>query len=178
MRHRHTAMLTALMTAAVTSLAAAQQSAPDSTHQQRAIAHDEHAITNDRTRLHQDIALRDSARAALDRDPQRTQAEGMQIDSLKAKLDRDRKASPRDTALVNRELATLTRDRKQLDQDLDRGKQAAAHESKIEQRVKKESDAAIDAHHDLGQDHSKSSAAKPPASKSLPKSSASKSTKR
>jgi hypothetical protein len=152
MRYRHAATLASLMTAALTSLAAAQQAAPDSTHQARAMAHDQRAITADTIRLHRDIAVRDSARAALDREHQRTHAEGLQIDSLKARLAREEKATPRDSALVKRDLAMLTRDRRQLDQDLDRDRREAAHVDSIEQRVKKESDAAIDAHHELGRD--------------------------
>jgi hypothetical protein len=153
MRFRHTATLAGLMTAAVTSLAAAQQAAPDSTHQARAVAHDQRAITTDTVKLHRDIAVRDSARAALDREHQRTHAEGLQIDSLKARLAREEKATPRDNALVKRDLAMLTRDRRQLDRDLDRDRQEAARVDTIEQRVKKESDAAIDAHHKLRADH-------------------------
>ena len=172
MRHRHIATLAAVLTAALTSLAAAQQAAPDSSHLTRAIARDQRVIGTDTLKLNRDIAMRDSARTALALEHHRTQAETARIDSLKTKLDRDRKATPRDTALINRETATLTNDRKQLDSDLDRDRKAAAREDKIEQRVKKESNAAIDAHHDLGQDRAKS------ASKaSVPKSSASKTTK-
>ena len=152
MRHRYPAALAALLALAVTSLATAQQAAPDSARHARAVARDQRAITTDTTKLHREIAVRDSARAALDRDHQRTHAEGAQIDSLKAKLAADRKATPRDSALVSRDLATLTRDRQQLDRDLDRGRQEAARVKAIEQRVDKESDAAIDAHHKLGQD--------------------------
>jgi hypothetical protein len=172
MRHRHIATLAAVLTAALTSLAAAQQAAPDSSHLTRAIARDQRVIGTDTLKLNRDIAMRDSARTALALEHHRTQAETARIDSLKTKLDRDRKATPRDTALINRETATLTNDRKQLDSDLDRDRKAAAREDKIEQRVKKESNAAIDAHHDLGQDRAKS-ASKP----SVPKSSASKTTK-
>jgi hypothetical protein len=173
MRHRPIATLAAVLTAALTSLAAAQQAAPDSSHLTRAIGRDQRVIGTDTLKLNRDIAMRDSARTALALEHHRTQAETARIDSLKTKLDRDRKATPRDTALVNREMATLTHDRKQLDQDLDRDRKQAAREDKIEQRVKKESDAAIDAHHDLGRDRAKSSASKPSASKS----SASKTTK-
>lgn len=169
MRHRPIATLAAVLTAALTSLAAAQQAAPDSSHLTRAIARDQRVIGTDTLKLNRDIAMRDSARTALALEHHRTQAETARIDSLKTKLDRDRKATPRDTALINRELATLTHDRKQLDQDLDRDRKQAAREDKIEQRVKQESSAAIDAHHDLGRDRAKAS---------VPKSSASKTTKR
>jgi hypothetical protein len=169
MRHRPIATLAAVLTAALTSLAAAQQAAPDSSHLTRAIARDQRVIGSDTLTLNRDIAMRDSARTALALEHHRTQAETARIDSLKTRLDHDRKATPRDTALIDRELATLTHDRRQLDQDLDRDRKEAAREDKIEQRVKQESAAAIDAHHDLGRDRSKAS---------VPKSSASTTTKR
>ena len=65
MRHRPIATLAAVLTAALTSLAAAQQAAPDSSHLTRAIARDQRVIGTDTLKLNRDIAMRDSARSTF-----------------------------------------------------------------------------------------------------------------
>jgi hypothetical protein len=173
MRHRPIATLAAVLTAALTSLAAAQQTAPDSTHLQRDMSRDQRQISADTVKRDKEIAMRDSARATLNQDQTKTHSEALAIDSTKAQLAREEKASPRDTAAINRDKAKLEQERKQLDQDLDRSQKEKAKVEKMDKQVQKESDAAIDAHHDLNKDREKSSTPKT----TEPKSSTSKGTK-
>jgi hypothetical protein len=173
MRHRSIATLAAVLTAALTSLAAAQQTAPDSTHLQRDMAHDQGQISADTVKRDKEIAMRDSLRTTLDQDQAKTHSETLAIDSTKARLASEEKASPRDTAAINHDKAALAQERKQLDQDLDRSQKEKAKVEKLDKQAQKESDAAIDAHHDLNKDHEKASSPKT----TEPKSSASKSTK-
>ena len=149
----HTAGL-ALLALLAPSFATAQTTTPSATARHRDVAHDERTITRDTTRIQQEIALRDSARATLAQDHHQTQLIAARIDSLQHQLDRERAAKPRDEAAIRRDEAALTAARKTRDQDLRRDKRAASHLAMVEQKVKKESDAAIDAHHDIKQDRS------------------------
>jgi hypothetical protein len=153
MFRRYSAAIPALLVMAVTSLASAQQAASDSTKGApgQIRARDERAVTADTIRLHREIAVRDWARATLAHDHAQTQAEGARIDTLKAALNKDRQATPRDTAAINRDLATLTTMRKKLDSDLDRDHREKTRLQGIETKVKKDTDAAIDAHQDIRQ---------------------------
>ncbi|MFL5496437.1 MAG: hypothetical protein ACJ8DC_18780 [Gemmatimonadales bacterium] len=154
MFRRYSAAITALLVLAVTSLASAQQAASDSGRvvPGRIRARDERAVTADTIKLNRETAVRDSARAALGRDHAQTQAEEARIDTLQAALKKDRQATPRDTTAINRDLATLTRMRKKLDSDLDRDHREKTRLEGLEKKVQKESDAAIEAHHDIRQD--------------------------
>ena len=154
----HSATLAVLLTLGAATLAHAQQSAGDSTHSQRARARDERAVTTDTIRLHRDIAIRDSARAALDQDRRQQQADEHQLDSLQAVLTRDRKAKPRDTAAVKRDLAVVTGQRQKLDGDRDRAHREQVRWDADDKRVRKESEAAIEAHHDIREDRPKAHA--------------------
>ncbi|MEP7176789.1 MAG: hypothetical protein ABI860_09580 [Gemmatimonadales bacterium] len=60
--------------------------------------HDQQALTTDTMRLHQDVAVRDSARATLAQDRTQRQTDQAQLDSLKATLKRSQQATPRDKA--------------------------------------------------------------------------------
>lgn len=150
----YSAMATALLMLGAASLAHAQQATSDtagrdSTHAARVRAREQRAITADTIRLHREVAIRDSARSMLDRDQAQTRATGKRIDSLKAVLDRERKATPRDTVAVNRNLAALTGLRQTLDRDLDRDRREKARVDSLDNRVRKQSEAAIDAHQDI-----------------------------
>jgi hypothetical protein len=144
------AALTALLALALPSLAAAQTA----TDRHRDVAHDERVVTRDTTRLDQEVAVRDSARTALAQDHYQTQAVAARIDSLQHLLDRERAAKPRDAAAISRDEAGLSAARKTRDQDLRRDQRAASHLAMVEQKVEKESKAAIDVHHDIRQDRS------------------------
>lgn len=158
----HAAAL-ALLALAVPSLAVQTATAqtpstqtPSARH--RDVAHDERVITRDTTKLHQEVAVRDSIRAALAQDHYQTQAIAARIDSLQHQLDRERAAKPRDAAAISRDEAALNAARKTRDQDLHRDQQAASRLAAVEQKVKKDSQGAIDAHHDIRQDRSSLSA--------------------
>jgi hypothetical protein len=150
----YSTMTAALLVLGVTSLAHAQQATSDSARSRsaqlaRVRSRDQRAITTDTIRLHREIAIRDSARTMLDQDQARTHAIGTQIDSLKAVLDRERKATPRDTVAINRNLTALTGLRQKLDRSLDRERREKTRVDSLDSRVRKESDAAIDAHQDI-----------------------------
>jgi hypothetical protein len=150
----HPAALTALLALALPALAAGQ-AAPD---RHAGVAHDERIITRDTTKLHREIADRDSARSALAEDRHQTQAIEAQIDSLQHRLDRERAAKPRDAAAISRDEAALGQAKKTRDRYLSRDKHAAARLASVEQKVKQESDAAIDAHQDIKHERSMSTA--------------------
>ena len=160
MFRRYPAALTALLVMSVTSLAAAQQAASDSSRRDpdRARDRDERAITADTIKLHREIAVRDSARATLTQDQEQTRAVEARIDSLQADLKKDRQATPRDTAAINRDLTALKHMRQTLDRDLDRDRREKTRVAVIEKKVRTESGAAIEEHHDVREDRPRSPA--------------------
>ncbi|HEY8258970.1 MAG TPA: hypothetical protein VIG08_15025 [Gemmatimonadales bacterium] len=154
---RHAATLTALLFLGVAPVASSQQTT-DSLHQttdslQHARHHDAKMITTDTVKLHRDIAIRDSTRASLTRDQTASQADQKRIDSVKAVLANERKATPRDTAAINRNLALVKRLQSTHDQELDKSRQEKKRLDFDEKTVKRESSAALAAHHDLRADH-------------------------
>jgi hypothetical protein len=114
---------------------------------------DARTIAADSTRLHRDIALRDSIRTVVAVDHARTQAEQARIDSLKVALAKARKATPRDTAA---DLAALNQARETLENDVHRAEHERAVLASIDRRVTRESDATVDARGDLRADRSAS----------------------
>lgn len=142
----HSAAITVLLALTMTTLAGAQQKAQPDKRQ------DQHTITADSARLHRDIAMRDSIRAVVAQDHARTQAGQARLDSLKAALASARKATPRDTAAIRRDELALAQSKQALDRDLDRAKHERSLLVSIEKKVTRESDATIDARHDLRSD--------------------------
>jgi len=112
-----TAMLTALLALAVTSLGAAQ-SATDSTR--RDITQDTRAVARDTVKLDKDIAMRDSVSATLTHDRNQLKASEARSDSLQKQLEQARKATPRDSAAIARDEKALANSRKAQERDLDR----------------------------------------------------------
>jgi hypothetical protein len=157
----HSAALAALLVLAVTSMARAQEASDTARHAKPPMNRDEHqdarTISADSTRLHRDIALRDSISAVVAKDHARTQAEQARVDSLKMALAKARKATPRDTAAVNRDLAALKRAQEAIETDVHRAEHERKLLASIEKRIRKESDATIDARQDLRADRSQQS---------------------
>jgi hypothetical protein len=145
----HTAVLTAMLALAVTSLGAAQ-TATDSTR--RDLKQDNRAFARDTVKLNQDIAMRDSVRATLAQERNRMQVGDARIDSLQSQLDRARKATPRDSAAIKRDETALANARKAQDREIDRYKQEMSRLKLVEAKVRKESDTTIDVHRDIKQD--------------------------
>ncbi len=144
-----TAVLTAMLALAVTSLAAAQN-ATDSTR--RDLKQDNRALARDTVKLHQDIAMRDSVSDTLAQDHKQLKAGEAHIDSLQAQLAKDRKAH--DTAAVKQDEKALKDARKAQEQELDRIKREDARFKAVEAKVRKERDAVSDTRSDLKQDRS------------------------
>lgn len=154
---RHTATLTAALILGMAAVAHAQQST-DTTKQatdslQHARHHDEKMITSDTVKLNRDIAVRDSVRKVLDQDQATATAEGKKIDSLKVALDKERKATPRDSAAINRTQAALKQAQSSHDRMLDKASREKKRAEFAEKTVKRESQAAIDAHKDVRAAH-------------------------
>jgi hypothetical protein len=153
------AALTTLLALSVASLAGAQQASSDTAHHSQAPLtrderHDRRTISADSTKLHHDIAVRDSVRSAVEADHDRTHAATLRADSLQAVLAAARKATPRDSAAIKRDLAALNQAKRALDQDLDRDKRAQAELVAINHKVDRESNTTIDARRDLRGDRS------------------------
>jgi hypothetical protein len=158
---RHTATLTAALILGMAAVAHAQQST-DTTKQitdslQHARHHGEKMITRDTVKLNRDIAVRDSVRKVLDQDQAAATAEGKKIDSLKLALDKERKATPRDNAAITRTEAALKEAQSRHDQMLDKASREKKREEFAEKTVKRESQAAIQAHKDVRAAHPTSS---------------------
>jgi hypothetical protein len=151
----HTAALTAVLALAVTSLGAAQTASDTSRTPKQDIRHDEHVIAVDSTKLHAEMAVRDSARSTLAQDQAQTRALGARVDSLKAQLDRERKATPRDSTAIARDEKALAAARKDRDRDLDRDKHEASRLASIEKKIDKETDSRAGANHDIKQERAK-----------------------
>lgn len=151
---RYIPTVVALMMIGVTPVVHAQQTTSDSLQRDR--SRDERAITRDTLKLHSDIAVRDSARAVLQQDQARTAADQKQVDSLQADLARARKASPRDTAAITRDEALVKRRQQTLDKALDQARHQKKQVDLAEKKVQHESQASIEAHHDVREDHPKS----------------------
>ena len=115
---------------------------------------DARALSADSTTLRRDIAMRDSARSALEADHDRIHADQGRLDSLKTALAHARKADPRDTAAIARDEAALNQAKQALDRDLDRGKQEQSLLASMNRKVTKETDVTADARHDLRSDRS------------------------
>jgi len=144
-----TAVVTALLALAVTSLGAAQN-ATDSTR--RDLKQDNRALARDTVKLHQDIAMRDSVSNALAQDRKQLKAGEARIDSLKAQLAKDRKAH--DTAAIKQDEKALNDAREAQERELDRMKREDARLKAVEAKVRKERDAVGDTRSDLKQERS------------------------
>jgi hypothetical protein len=157
MSRTYSAALMTLLALTVTSLAGAQQASSDTAHHAKASTtrdqrQDRRTITADSIKLNHDIAVRDSARAMLEADHERTHATSLRLDSLRTALAAAKKASPRDTAAIRRDTQALNQAKKTLDQDLDRAKREAARLATLQKTVDQESHATIGARRDLGAD--------------------------
>ncbi len=158
---RHSATLAAALIFGMATVGHAQQStdtvkqADDSL--QHARHHGEKMITSDTVKLNRDIAIRDSVRKVLDSDQAAATAEGKKIDSLKVVLDKERKASPRDAAAISRTQGEINQAQSRHDQMLDKASREKKRSEFAEKTVKRESQAAIDAHHDVRAAHPASS---------------------
>jgi hypothetical protein len=112
---------------------------------------DAHVIATDSTRLHHDIAIRDSARTMLAQDQARTRTDEAKLDSLQAALIRARKNAPADTAAIKTSIAQA---KKTLESDKDRDQHQRSALASADRKVSKEADATADARHDLRTDRS------------------------
>lgn len=139
MYRRYSAALTALFVLSVTSLAHAQQGTSDTgmAKSSRDRTHDQRALTTDTMGLHQDVAVRDSARATLAQDRTQRQTDQAQFDSLKATLKRSQQATPRDSAAINRNLAAVNHMRQKVDRDQDKTHRQEQRLDVAEKRVRK-----------------------------------------
>jgi hypothetical protein len=115
---------------------------------------DAHALSADSATLRRDIAMRDSARSALEADHDRIHADQGRLDSLRTALANTRKADPRDTVAIARDVKALNQAKQALDRDLDRGKQEQSLLASMNRKVTKETDVTADARHDLRSDRS------------------------
>ena len=147
---RPIATLTAFLLLAPVTVVHAQQST-DTLHRDR--AHDERVITRDTLKVNHAVAVRDSARAALQQDQAKGDADKKQLDSVQADLARARKASPRDTAAINRDEASVKRLQEALDRDRDRARHEKNQAQLAQKAVERRSSGAIAAHKDIREDH-------------------------
>jgi hypothetical protein len=148
--------LTALFMLGVTSLAHAQQSASDTARSDADRARDQQAITTDTIKLHHDIALRDSAKALLDRDRNETRADEQRLDTLRAVLKRNEQASPRNAAAISKDAAAVKSLEKKVDTDRDRARQQETRLDLAQKAVRQESHAAFEEHRDIRKERPKS----------------------